>query len=132
MCSSDLADANLGIPPKRDPKHLDYPAWQPRKWRPGIHMFRWMCRLTLEVTSVRIERVQDISGEDAKAEGVTHTPFSCVGAQSGWGPTMRTTAQQAFTELWDSLNSKRSPWASNPFVWVVGFKLLSSEARKVA
>jgi hypothetical protein len=82
--------------------------------RPAIHMPRWACRLVLEVTGVRVERLQDISEDDAKAEGVEP-----IGS-GGYGPLKHRTAYMA---LWDELNFKRGYGvAVNPWVWVVGFK----------
>lgn len=78
-------------------------------WRPSIHMPRWASRITLRVTSVRVERVQDISEEDARAEG-------CVGFYDRV-PSHRET----FTDLWISINGAES-WEANPWVWVVGFE----------
>lgn len=81
-------------------------------WRPSIHMPRWVSRLTLEVTSVRVERVQSISEDDARAEGVTP---AAVGDVTCW---------RAFRVLWDSINGEREgcSWTANPWVWVVGFR----------
>ena len=82
-------------------------------WRPSIHMFRWSSRINLEITNIRVERVQEISEEDAKAEGIE---LSC--ALYGY-PCYKKT----FHELWDSINKKRGySWDSNPWVWVVEFK----------
>lgn len=83
-------------------------AGYPYQWRPSIHMPRKASRLTLEVASVSVERLQDISEDDARAEG----------CPANWGGT----AWSWFVWLWDSINSKRAPWASNPWVWVVTFK----------
>lgn len=77
------------------------------KWRPSIHMPRWASRITLEVTGVRVERLQDISEEDAKAEGVV------------WEQGQ--TAINVFETLWESINDPGS-WEANPWVWVVEFK----------
>lgn len=92
---------------------------------PSIFMPRALSRITLEVTGVRVERVQDISGEDAGAEG---TP--CIFCRK----TLVTRCQCAldkadyhedFQKLWDSVNAKRGySWESNPWVWVVSFKQL--------
>jgi len=103
------------------------------RWRPSIHMPRWASRITLEVTGVRVERVQDISEEDAIAEGVERRVIG-----SGWreyglddatelaGTPPLATARESFRSLWDSINAKRAPWASNPYVWVVAFRRVQS------
>lgn len=78
------------------------------RWRPSIHMPRWASRLTLEVTGVRVERVQDISEDDARAEGVY--PYA-------------DNPRRFFQELWNSINGARGyGWNSNPWVWVVEFR----------
>ena len=83
------------------------------KWCPSIHMPRWASRIQLEIVKVRVERVQEISQEDAKAEGV-----------SAWRETVNgTTYIPEYSLLWDSINSKRGyTWKSNPWVWVIEFK----------
>lgn len=87
---------------------LDYSV----KWKPSIHMPRWASRVTLQITSVRAERVQDISDDDAIEEGVDRTNTS-----------IPTYARQRFQKLWDSINAKRGyGWATNPWVWVISFK----------
>ncbi|HCW1044313.1 TPA: hypothetical protein OW455_005383 [Pseudomonas aeruginosa] len=89
--------------------------------RPSIHMPRWASRILLEITAVRVERLQDISEEQALAEGVRGEP--CDHARQAcadigcWGDT----AKGAFGFLWESLNGEGS-WAANPWVWVVEFK----------
>jgi hypothetical protein len=87
------------------------------KWRPSIHMPRWASRIMLEVTDVRVERVQEISTVNAEAEG-------CEGWQCR--PKLYETVQRAeFRELWDSINAKRGfGWKVNPWVWVISFKVL--------
>lgn len=93
------------------------------KWRPSIYMPRWASRITLEVTAVRVERLQTITEDDARAEGVGRAPhcdhvrFSCeeVGC-AGSGH------RGGFAALWDSINAERARWASNPWAWVVEFK----------
>ncbi|HBO3905370.1 TPA: hypothetical protein L4T53_004523 [Pseudomonas aeruginosa] len=92
-----------------------------RRWRPSIHIPRWASRILLEITDVRVERLQDISEEQALAEGVRGEP--CDHARQAcadigcWGDT----AKGAFGFLWESLNGEGS-WAANPWVWVVEFK----------
>jgi hypothetical protein len=82
-------------------------------WRPSIHMPRWASRLTLEVVSVRVERVREISEADAKAEGVRLQPIDCVEREK-W--------RTSFEYIWQHINGKTHPWSSNPWVWVVEFK----------
>lgn len=94
----------------------------PCRWRPSIYMPRWASRLTLEVLSVRVERLQAISEEDAKAEGVEPAPFCKASRPAGLEHV------EAFEDLWDSINADRAPWASNPWVWCVEFRPLAAEA----
>lgn len=87
----------------------------------SIHMPRFAARITLEVTSARVERLQDITEEQAKAEGVTADPQQ--GTMNGKPATLYPiTHRQAFIWLWDSINGKRAPWASNPWVFAVEFQ----------
>jgi hypothetical protein len=88
------------------------------KWRPNIHMFRWAARMWLPVINIRIERVQDISEADAKAEGVA---LSCGEMSSDYPNYKRT-----FHKLWDSLYGKKAgqSWDDNPWVWVADFKVV--------
>lgn len=90
----------------------------PARWRPSIHMPRWASRITLEVVSVRVERVKDISAADAEAEGVGYEETRCDGECSSTPCSM---AVGAYAKLWDSINGDGS-WAANPWVWVVEFK----------
>ncbi|END8951472.1 MAG: hypothetical protein E6X63_08135 [Pseudomonas aeruginosa] len=93
----------------------------PVKWKPGIHMRRHSSRILLEITAVRVERLQDISEEQALAEGVRGEP--CDHARQAcsdigcWGDT----AKGAFGFLWEQL-SGAGAWQANPWVWVVEFK----------
>jgi hypothetical protein len=88
-------------------------------WRPSIHMPRWASRITLEVTDVRVERLQEISEDDARAEGVEANPY--VMADGSIDEAMSITASVNFAALWDSINGWLS-WQTNPWVWVVSFK----------
>lgn len=85
-------------------------------WRPSIFMPRWASRLTLEVTGVRVERVQDINYLDCIAEGIQK--------RNGDGVARPVTELKTrFAQLWDSINLKRGyGWMANPWVWVVEFK----------
>ena len=90
------------------------PEWYDKK--PSIFMPRWASRILLEITAVRVERVQDISEEDVQAEGIALQPWAGEGPE-GWPKTA------GFAQLWDSLNAKRGHgWDANPFVWAITFK----------
>lgn len=87
--------------------------WDQMRWRPSSQMPRWASRITLEVVGVRVERLQDITNDDARLEGVSAPP------------KQQATHVDQFAELWNSTNGKRASWASNPWVWVVEFKKVS-------
>jgi hypothetical protein len=110
--SHDCANFEAGCPcnPDGDGKRSE--------WRPSIFMPRWASRITLEVTSVRVERLQDITEEDALAEGVPPLRAIAGGIEIPCAPRYR----DGFRQLWDAINGDRATWASNPWVWVVGFK----------
>ena len=94
--------------------------------RPSIHMPRWASRLTLKITAIRVERLQDISADDADAE--------CFGGDfpekvlpdlfperpDGWG---HLSIPECYARLWESINGPGS-WAANPWVWAVSFKVV--------
>jgi hypothetical protein len=90
-----------------------------RRWRPSIHMPRWASRITLEITGVRVERLQDISEEDAKAEGCKEW---LIPGQHSYAPIY--SYKQGYRVLWQTLNGPSS-WDLNPWVWVVEFRRLS-------
>lgn len=111
---------------------IDYSKYSGRGWRPSIHMPRAACRILLEITDIRAERLQDISEQDAIAEGVEnfqwldpHTeeikPAFLNYMPTGYRSMM--TAKASFESLWHSINGPES-WNQNPFVWVVEFKKL--------
>jgi hypothetical protein len=105
-------------------------------WKPSIFMPRWASRINLEVTNIRVERLQEINEEDAKREGVEvfeshtiegnefvryrdhkskcHYPLNCYCKD----------AKGSFISLWNSINGKKYPWSSNPWVFVISFKKL--------
>lgn len=90
------------------------------KWRPSIHMPRWASRILLEITNVRVERLNAISEEDSQAEGMELT---------GWRPTYSDpdsggevwTPYDNFAQLWECIYGEGS-WKANPWVWVIEFK----------
>ncbi|WP_171884937.1 MULTISPECIES: ASCH domain-containing protein [Serratia] len=99
-------------------------------WTPSIHMPRWASRITLEITAVRVERLNDISEEDAKAEGVKPAgdmlpdyPDTFLTPKGDFA-----TAKVAFQRLWQSIYGEES-WSANPWVWVIEFKQVSEETQ---
>lgn len=90
---------------------------QRNPWKPSIFMPRRASRIALEVTSIKVERVQDITEDDAIAEGMEIIPIGT----STWSN------RQSFAILWDKINAKRGyAWASNPWVWVVSFRKIDA------
>jgi hypothetical protein len=101
----------------------------PLPWRPSIFMPRWASRILLEVVSVRVERVKDISENDAYSEGIRHIPKFVNNINfASWSDDVCSynypTAKEAFHGLWDSINGKKYPWDANPYVWVIEFKVV--------
>ena len=98
-------------------------------WRPSIFMSRAASRLTLELTAVRVERLNDISEEDARAEGVERISGSDRFFHSYFprpeknGLRCCSSARESYQGLWESLNGPSS-WAANPWVWALTFKKL--------
>ncbi|RWU16207.1 hypothetical protein [Xanthomonas phaseoli] len=88
------------------------------RWRPSIHMPRWACRLVLEITDVRVERLQAISEADALAEGA----MEWAGEQSTPIRDLNAGDERiAFKALWESTGGD---WDANPWVWVISFQRL--------
>jgi hypothetical protein len=100
-----------------------------KKWTPSIHMPRWASRITLEITGVRVERLQEISEVDARAEGVDllrvdgHEMWRdySVADEDNEGHGYCYTAVESYITLWESINGPGS-WDANPWVWVINFK----------
>lgn len=116
-------------------KHIDDRGFP---WRPSIHMPSWASRITLEIVSVRVERLNDISEDDAESEGIEYLSYPTGGDDymTFWRDYSRTHEQAdghpffddghqrvSFRTLWESINGAGS-WESNPWVWVVEFRRL--------
>jgi len=133
-------DDESGLPKQRDrndgetsEKYDRYLTAFWRSWRPSIHMPRWASRLTLEVTEVRVQRLQEMSEEDARSEGVERlveeNGWRNYGAEDLPGESVRywATARESFQSLWGSINGKRPgcTWGAGPWVWCVSFRRVS-------
>lgn len=92
------------------------------RWRPSIFMRRWMSRLTLEIVSVRVERLNECSEADAIAEGIDIFEDG-AGFTVTPGGTWYRNPEDTYRALWESINGPGS-WAQNPWVWVIEFKRL--------
>jgi hypothetical protein len=97
------------------PEDLEEGWFEQIKWTPSIHMPRRASRINLEITNVRVERLKDISEEDALAEGCKAVDM------------YELTAKDKFSSLWSSIYGEQS-WQSNPWVWVVEFKRVEGGA----
>lgn len=99
----------------------------PEKWTPSLHMPRWASRITLEITGVRVERLNSIHDVDAMREGIqnlttcSHADFGIPGVVNAQHPV------RAFQLLWESIYGAES-WKANPWVWVVEFKRIEERA----
>lgn len=114
------ADYNNGIPANEielsDGSIIDY-----AKWKPSIHMPKEACRIRLKIKSVRVERLSDISEQDAIAEGI-----ELIGSR--WKQYLKTRLDKtvenpkySYITLWESINGSMS-WEKNPWVWVIEFE----------
>ena len=93
-----------------------------RKRIPSIFMPRWASRITLEIVNVRVERLQEISVADAIAEGVYYRQVVKENHRAFPHDYLK-----SFSDLWNSINAKRGwPWESNPWIWVIEFRMLES------
>lgn len=99
------------------------------KWRPSIHMPRFASRITLEVTGVRVERLQEICEADARAEGAIYGPLLPMGFNWAGCDPDDSVMRSRFAVLWHGINAARGfGWDANPWVWVVQFKCIGGEA----
>ncbi|HFT3529532.1 TPA: hypothetical protein ACHV5P_000878 [Klebsiella variicola] len=135
------AEAGAGAPdlklyranyPEHVPSHYEnVPPDDEIRWTPSIHMPRWASRILLEITSVRVERLNAISEEDAMREGIdtdrlaeSQDNYDCIADHNMTG---RPTAKGYFSDLWQSIYGEES-WKANPWVWVIEFKRVEGGA----
>ena len=104
------------------------------RWKPSIFMPRTAARIFLEITEIRLEKLQDISESDAIAEGITDCCFGSeqwqIYGKKGIYSGITREPVTSYSTLWDSINGDRRPWQSNPFVWVVEFRKTSTPQTK--
>lgn len=115
-----VREAFAVLDPERTVKRVAYaaswPAGEPApKWTPALFMPRWASRLTLEIRNVRVERVQEISPDDAEAEGA-------VWLENGVGIYDGGAKVGAFKRLWQRIGGE---WEANPWVWVIDFRMIA-------
>ena len=96
--------------------------------RPGMHMPRWASRLTLIVTDVRVERLQAITDEDARAEGCS----GCLGPNPDFPDEWDPTPRKEFDQLWNTLHDKPgTTWADNPWIYAVTFQVVRANINEI-
>lgn len=125
-------DCRPGIISKDTKPYIKYAATDTQnnddgKWRSPIHMPRWASRITLEITEVRVQRLHDITEDDAKQEGVDPIETCCGQPdQDQEGEPMccgrpDLSYREGFMDLWQKIHGLQS-WDTNPYVWVISFK----------
>lgn len=119
---SVLYFADDQISPARSDGSIMLPG-QCRKKRPSIFMPRWASRITLEITGIRVERLQDISEDDCEAEGMNGPLCAKFLYSESTKGDLLPAVIHGFSGLWESINGPYS-WNQNPWVWVVEFKRL--------
>jgi hypothetical protein len=112
----DITDENQGF------EFATKCADEPEEWTPSIFMHRWASRITLEITGVRVERLQAITEEDARAEGITDGGCLNCGENEPCGCRKpEPCARDSYIHLWNRINGNGA-WDQNPFIWVIEFK----------
>ncbi len=117
--------------PEHVPSHYEnLPPAEEIRWTPSIHMPRWASRILLEITDVRVERLNGISEAEAEAEGIDMEALAdsqdCYDCIADHNMTGRPTAKGAFKYLWESIYGVDS-WQANPWVWVIEFKRIEGD-----
>ncbi|KWH52532.1 hypothetical protein [Burkholderia cepacia] len=101
------------------------------RWTPSIHMPRWASRITLEITGVRAERLQNISEADAHAEGAIYGPLLPMAWSKPNCESDDACMRSRFAVLWDGLNAARGHgWDANPWLWVIEFRRIDGPEKR--
>lgn len=103
------ADCVVDGGPQGNTDDWDWDSSMPNRWRPSTQMPRWASRIDLLIKSIRIERLQEISGPDCWAEGIESAGWDCT----KWG-----SVTHCYRDLWEQANGPES-WDANQFVWVI-------------
>jgi hypothetical protein len=127
MQSSEDA-MKAGVPMDAAGRHHWQMGKGPTRWRPPMFMFRWASRITLEITDLRMQRLQDISEADALAEGVEFVEGSIKERDTGnFYDLDELPPVRRFRHLWNTINAKRNAgWSVNPWVWAISFRVVSN------
>lgn len=110
----------------------------PFAWKPSIHMPKAAARIFLEVTNIRKERLQDITEDDAKTEGaelyspldLKQMPLSLITCLPNGDKVIKKTARIGFYKAWQEINRGTNDWDSNPYVWVIAFKIKETRGKR--
>jgi hypothetical protein len=114
-------DKKADLPCYRDDEH-DLTVYR-LGWHSPIHMPRWASRIDLVITEVRVQRLQDITEEDARAEGCKSADHA-TGRECILSPELGS-YRLHFQSLWDAINGNRATWDSNPWVWALSFRRIN-------
>lgn len=96
------------------------------KWTPSTHMPRWASRITLEITAVRVERLQDITEYDIHCKGIIGSPQKGMFAEEQYLEKLT----EEFIDFWDSIAKPGEQWENNPWVWVYEFRHLKPRSNQ--
>ncbi|MCU6683334.1 morphogenetic protein [Leclercia sp. H6W5] len=127
----DLKLYRANYPEHVPSRYENVPSAEDVRWKPSIHMPRWASRILLEITDVRVERLNGISEAEAEAEGIDMEALAdsqdCYDCIADHNMTGRPTAKGAFKYLWESIYGEEN-WQDNPWVWVIEFKRIEGDA----
>lgn len=113
---------------QQEPERVAKYGGETEKWKPSIHMPKSIARIWLEITDIKVERLQDISEDDAEAEGIELVEHNCFKNYNEKDPfQFLEDPIGSFQSLWQSINGTEN-WNANPWVWVVSFKVSSKKS----
>jgi len=117
-------ESSIAYRATHNPSDLEEGQDETIKWQPSIHMPQWASRITLKITDIRIEKLQDISDDDAFKEGVKCIHGDrCNSMSCEWGCTPAPFKENVWDKIYHDKHKPGFAWDKNPWVWVIGFKL---------